>query len=120
MISELVLTACPDYQVFLLACRPPLLGMDQYPFLVDSGVGNQAFMKRVPLFHPGSHGDIGDQQRLGFIDGSGRMADPEGMLAECLQVGSGIERTVGDIVGLVIEVEVRLYVSNGLKEDLLV
>ena len=44
----------------------------------------------------------------------------EGMLAEFLQVGSCIERTVGDIVGLVIEVEVRLDVSNGLKEDLLV
>ena len=42
------------------------------------------------------------------------------MLAECLQVGSGIERTVGDIVGLVFEIQVLLYLTNGLKEDLLV
>ncbi|MGB4235592.1 MAG: hypothetical protein WBJ52_05950 [Methanoregulaceae archaeon] len=90
------------------------------PFLVNSGVGNETLMKRVSFLLPRDHGNIGKQQRLDFIDGSRGMADPEGMLAGCLQFGSGIERTVGDIVDLVFEIQVLLYLMNDLKEDLLV
>jgi len=43
------------------------------------------------------------------------MTDPEGMLTECLQVGCGNECTVGDIVGLSFEIQVLLYLTNGLK-----
>lgn len=48
------------------------------------------------------------------------MTNPEGMLTQGLQVRAGIESTIGNVVGLIIKIEVLFDSLYGLQKDLLI